>query len=86
MANLRELSARLARMGHRPQPERRTCVDKTGSTTTRPPGISTVEAKTVEEAGRPVLEPFGEPFFRDDNYRPRRDVRQCADPLGRTVQ
>jgi len=87
-ANLRDLSARLARLGYRPQPKRRTYVDKPGSTTKRPLSISTVEDKIVEEAVKRVLEPLWEPLFRDCSYgyRPHRDAQQCADRLARTIQ
>ncbi len=86
--NLRDLSARLARMGYRPQPKRRTYVEKAGSDKKRPLGISALEDKIVEEAVKRVLEPLWEPLFRDCSYgyRPDRNVLQCIDRLARTIQ
>ncbi len=86
--NLRDLSARLARMGYRPQPKRRTYVRKPGSSKQRPLGISCVEDKIVEEAVKRVLEPLWEPLFLDFSYgyRPKRNPHQCVDQLGRVLQ
>ena len=86
--NLRDLSRRLARMGFRPQPKRRTYVPKPGSDKQRPLGISTVEDKIVEEALKRVLEALWEPLFLDFSYgyRPRRNPHQCVDQLGRVIQ
>jgi group II intron reverse transcriptase/maturase len=86
--NLHDLSARLARMGHRPQPKRRIYVAKPGSTTKRPLGISCLEDKIVEEALRRVLELLWEPLFLDFSYgyRPERNPHQCVDRLGQTIQ
>ena len=49
-ANLQALSARLKRMGYRPQPKRRIYIPKPGSETERPLGISSFEDKIVELA------------------------------------
>jgi hypothetical protein len=49
-ANLQELSARLKRMGYRPQPKRRVYIPKPGSEKGRPLGISCFEDKSVERA------------------------------------
>jgi len=86
--NLRDLSARLSRMGYRPQPKRRTHVPKPGSDKKRPLGISCFEDKIVEEALKRVLEPLWEPLFLDSSYgyRPGRNPHQCVDLLGRTIQ
>lgn len=86
--NLQDLSARLARMGYRPQPKRRTYVEKPGSTKKRPLGISSFEDKIVEAALKRVLEPLWEPLFLDCSYgyRPDRDPHQCVDLLGRYIQ
>jgi group II intron reverse transcriptase/maturase len=86
--NLRNLSGRLARMGYRPQPKRRTYVPKPGSDTQRPLGISCLEDKIVEEAVKRVLEPLWEPLFKDFSYgyRPQRNPHQCVDQLGRVIQ
>lgn len=86
--NLRDLSARLARMGYRPQPKRRTYVPKPGSDKRRPLGISALEDKIVEEAVKRILEPLWEPLFLDFSYgyRPHRNAQQCVDLLGRIIQ
>ena len=86
--NLVDLSERLARMGYRPQPKRRTYVPKPGSDKRRPLGISCLEDKIVEEAVKRALEPLWEPLFLDlsHGYRPDRNVLQCIDLMGRTIQ
>ncbi len=75
-------------MAYRPRPKRRTYVSKTDSDKKRPLGISTFEDKIVEQATKRVLEPLWEPLFRDCSYgyRPERNVHQCIDRLGRTIQ
>jgi len=86
--NLRDLSARLKRMGYRPSPKRRTYVPKPGSEKGRPLGISNFEDKIVEEATKRTLEPIYEAVFEDSShgYRPGRSPHQCLDALGRTIQ
>lgn len=86
--NLQDLSARLRRMGYRPQPKRRTYIPKPGSEKGRPLGISSFEDKLVELAMKRVLEPIFEPIFEDCSYgyRPGRNPHQCLDALGRTIQ
>ena len=56
-ANLQDLSARLKRMGYRPQPKRRVYIPKPGNEKGRPLGISRVEDKSVALATQRVLEP-----------------------------
>ncbi len=86
--NLRDLSARLKRMGYRPGPKRRSYVEKPGSKKGRPLGISNLEDKIVEEAVKRTLEPIYEAVFEDSSYgyRPRRSPHQCLEALGRTLQ
>ena len=60
-ANLQDLSARLTRMGSRPQPKRRISIPKPGRETERPLGLSSFEDKSVERATRRVLAPLCEP-------------------------
>ena len=86
--NLQDLSARLRRMGYRPQPKRRTYIPKPGSDKGRPLGISGFEDKIVELAVKRVLEPIYETMFEDCSYgyRPGRSPHQCLDRLGRTIQ
>jgi len=87
-ANLQDMSARLTRMGYRPQPKRRIYIPKPGSETGRPLGISSFEDKIVERATQRVLAPLFEPLFDDGSYgyRPQRRPPQCRDALGRTLQ
>jgi len=54
-ANLQDLSARLTRMGYRPQPKRRVYIPKPGSEKGRPLGMSSFEDKMVELATKRVL-------------------------------
>jgi RNA-directed DNA polymerase len=86
--NLQDLSARLKRMGYRPEPKRRSYIPKAGSEKGRPLGISNLEDKIVEEAVKRTLEPIYEAVFEDSSYgyRPRRSQHQCLDALGRTIQ
>ena len=86
--NLKDLSARLRRMGYRPQAKRRSYIPKPGSEKGRPLGISCFEDKLVELAVKRVLEPIFEVQFEDSShgYRPGRSQHQCLDDLGRTIQ
>ena len=80
--NLRDLSARLKRMGYRPSPKRRTYVPKPGSEKGRPLGISNFEDKIVEEATKRTLEPIYEAVFEDSScgYRPGPSALGKTDP------
>ena len=86
--NLKDLSARLKRMGYRPSPKRRTYVPKAGSEKGRPLGISNFEDKIVELAVKRTLEPIYEAVFEDSSYgyRPNCSPHKCLDALGRTIQ
>jgi len=86
--NLRNLSARLKRMGYRPGPKRRSYIPKEGSAKGRPLGISNFEDKIVEEATKRTLEPIFESVFEDSSYgyRPGGSQHKCLDALGRTIQ
>jgi len=86
--NLRDLSARLKRMGYRPGPKRRSYIPKPGSEKGRPLGISNLEDKIVEEAAKRTLESIYEAVFEDSSYgyRPGRNQHQCLDALGRAMQ
>ena len=86
--NLRDLSARLKRMGYRPGPKRRSYIPKAGSAKGRPLGISNFEDKIVEAATKRTLEPIYEAVFEDSSYgyRPKRSPHKCVDALGRTIQ
>ena len=86
--NLRDLSARLRRMGYRPGPKRRSYIPKPGSAKGRPLGISNLEDKIVEAATKQTLEPIYEAVFEDSSYgyRPGSSQHKCLDALGRTIQ
>ena len=86
--NLRELSARLKRMGYRPGPKRRSYIPKAGSAKGRPLGISNLEDKIVEAATKRTLEPIYEAVFEPSSYgyRPESNQHKCLDALGRTIQ
>jgi retron-type reverse transcriptase len=77
--NLQDLSARLKRMGYRPQPKRRVYIPKLGSEKGRPLGISSFEDKIVELATKRVVEPLFESLFEEGSYgyRPGRSQHQC---------
>lgn len=87
-ANLRDLSARLKRMGYRPGPKRRSYIPKPGSAKGRPLGISNLEDKIVEAVTKRTLEPIYEAVFEESSYgyRPGRSQHACLDTLGKTIQ
>jgi RNA-directed DNA polymerase len=87
-ANFQDGSARLKRMGYRPQPKRRVYIPQPGSEQGRPLGMSSFEDKIVALATKRVLEPLVEPLFEDCSYgyRPKRSPHQCLEALGRTIQ
>lgn len=85
---LADLSARLGRMGYRPQPVRRAYIRKPGTTKQRPLGILCFEDKLAELALGRVLEQIYEADFINSSYgyRPGRTQHQALDQLGRTIQ
>jgi len=86
--NLQELSARLGRLGYRPQAVRRVYIPKPGSNKKRPLGIPCFEDKLVQLAVTRVLEQIYEADFMESSYgyRPGRTQHQVLDELGRTIQ
>ena len=86
--NLNDLSARLGRLGYRPQPVRRVYIPKPGSQKKRPLGILCFEDKLVGMALTRVLEQIYEADFTESSYgyRPGRTQHQLLDQLGRTIQ
>lgn len=86
--NLEELTARLGRMGYRPQPVKRAYIRKPGTNKQRPLGILCFEDKLVALALVGVLEQIYEADFTNSSYgyRPGRTQHQALDELGRTIQ
>lgn len=82
--NLAQLATQLRDGTYRPQPIRRTWIDKPGSREQRPLGIPTVRDRIVQTAMRLVLEPIFERTFAAQScgFRPRRG---CKDALRRVV-
>ena len=87
-AKLTELSAKLGRLGYRPQPVKRVYIPKPGTNKQRPLGILCFEDKLVEVSLVRVLEQIYEADFIESSYgyRPKRTQHQALDQLGRTIQ
>ena len=83
--NLERLSQQLRNGTYRPQPVRRTWIDKPGSREQRPLGIPTVRDRIVQTALRLVLEPIFERDFAAHSYGFRPE-RGCKDALRRVQQ
>ena len=77
-SNLADLSARLKRMGYRPQPSRRVYVPKSNGGK-RPIGIPSFEDRIVEDRLSRILQAIWEPEFRECSYgfRPGRNAHQA---------
>jgi RNA-directed DNA polymerase len=80
--NLAHLTQQLRDGTYRPQPIRRTWIDKPGSREKRPLGIPTVRDRIVQTALRLVLEPIFERDFAAQSYG-FRPGRGCKDALRR---
>lgn len=80
--NLTQVSQQLRDGTYRPQPVRRTWIDKPGSREKRPLGIPTVRDRIVQTALRLVLEPIFERQFAPQSYG-FRPGRGCKDALRR---
>lgn len=87
-AKLTELSAKLGRLGYRPQPVKRVYIPKPGTNKQRALGILCFEDKLVEVGLVRVLEQIYEADFLESSYgyRPGRTQHQALDQLGRTIQ
>ena len=80
--HLAQLATQLRDGTYRPQPIRRTWIDKPGSRERRPLGIPTVRDRIVQTAVRLVLEPIFEREFAAQSYG-FRPGRGCKDALRR---
>ena len=81
-ANLLDLSDRLARGGYRPEPVRRTYIDKADGSK-RPLGVPALEDKIVQRASAEVLGAIYEQDFIGFSYgfRPRRSAHDALDAV-----
>jgi RNA-directed DNA polymerase len=79
---LQQLHEQLREESYRPQPGRRTWIDKPGSTEKRPLGIPAVRDRVVQTALRHVLEPIWEAEFAETSYG-FRPGRGCLNALRR---
>jgi len=77
-ARIAELSARIRRMGYRPQPVRRTYIPK-GDGRYRPLGVPCFEDRLVQDRMSLVLQAIWEPEFRDcsHGFRPGRSAHDA---------
>jgi RNA-directed DNA polymerase len=85
---LSKLSAKLGRLGYRPQPVKRVYIPKAGTKKKRPLGIPSFEDKLVQMALVKVLEQIYEADFTNSSYgyRPERTQHQALQQLGWTIQ
>lgn len=80
-SNLKELIARMKRMGYRPGPVRQVLIPKGDKASAmRPLGISNFEDKLVQGVMRQVLESIYEPLFLSGSYG-FRPGRSCHDAV-----
>jgi len=78
-ANIEDLISRMKSFSYRPQPVRRTYIEKEGGTGVRPLGIPAYEDKLVQRVMAEVLNVIYEPKFLDCSYgfREGRDCHQA---------
>ncbi|MCL1918641.1 MAG: reverse transcriptase domain-containing protein [Peptococcaceae bacterium] len=85
---LEDLVLRLKRGSYKPKESRRVYIDKPGSTTKRPLGISCYEDKLVEKNIAQLLEIVYEPKFKNFSYgfRPGRNCHQAIKEVINQIQ
>jgi len=85
--NLDNLLARMKTFSYRPQPVRRTYIEKEGSSETRPLGIPAYEDRLVQGVIAEILNIIYEPKFYDFSYgfREARDCHQATQYLDRVI-
>jgi len=83
---LEDLSARIRRMGYRPQPARRTYIPK-GDGRYRPLGVPCFEDRLVQDQLSRILQAIWEPEFRDCSYgfRPGRSAHDALRRLAEVI-
>ena len=84
-ANIEDLISRMKTFSYRPQPVRRTYIEKEGGTGVRPLGIPAYEDKLVQRVMAEVLNVIYEPKFLDCSwgFRAGRDCHQAILQLNR---
>jgi group II intron reverse transcriptase/maturase len=82
-ANVQDLIGRMKTFSYRPQPVRRTYIEKEGSAKLRPLGIPAYEDRLVQGVISEILQIIYEPKFYDFSYgfRPGRDCHQAVKHL-----
>jgi len=83
-ARLEDLSARIRRLGYRPQPARRTYIPK-GDGRMRPLGVPAFEDRLVQDRLSRILQAIWEPEFRNCSYG-FRPGRSAHDALRRVAE
>jgi group II intron reverse transcriptase/maturase len=84
LGRLEDLSARIRRLGYRPQPVRRTYIPK-GDGRMRPLGVPSFEDRLVQDRLSQILQAIWEPEFRDCSYG-FRPGRSAHDALRRVAE
>ena len=86
--NIERLVAKMKDGSYKPNPSRRTYIDKPGSTNKRPLGISCYEDKLVEKAVAQLLEIVYEPRYCNCSYgfRPGRNCHQAIREVVEMIQ